>query len=295
MNSVELENLEVCLLLETVYRRYGYDFRNYSPVSLKRRILQFLPKVELDKVSELVPLLLHDQSTFQSFLHNISASGTEMFRDPASYLSLREHAMPYLKTYPFVKIWLAGCATGEEVYSLAILLEEEGLLGRAQIYATDINEESLDKARQGVFDKSQFQAYASNYQLGGGKKFFADYYHSKFDSATIRDFLCKDIIFSNHNLATDAVFGEMHLVVCRNMLIYFNKVLQDRALTLLRDSLVPGGFLWLGTKESLNFSKVRDDFVKVCPEENLFHLKHTAQSLFTVESVLQKNRLRAAD
>lgn len=279
MNPVELENLEVGLLLEAVYRRYGYDFRHYSQASLKRRVLQFLLKSGFKKVSELIPLLLHDQSSFQAFLFNISVTVTEIFRDPHSYLAVREQVVPYLKTYPFVRIWLAGCATGEEIYSLAILLEEEELLERSQIYATDINEESLDKARQGIFDISQFQDYTRNYQLAGGKKSFADYYHSKYGSAIIRESLRRNVVFSSHNLATDAVFGEMHLIVCRNVLIYFDQVLQERAMTLFRDSLVPSGFLWLGTKESLNFTTMSGEFQRVKDGENLFRLKHPSLAL----------------
>lgn len=288
MNPVELENLEVSLLLEAVFRRYGYDFRNYSPASLKRRILQFLHKSGCKNVAELIPRLLHDRQAFQAFLSNVSVSVTEMFRDPHTYRALREQVVAYLKTYPFVKIWLAGCATGEEIYSLAILLEEEGVLGRAQIYATDIDEESLAKARQGIFDLSPFQDYTRNYQLAGGKKSFADYYHSKYGSAIMRESLRKNIVFSSHNLATDAVFGEMHLVVCRNVLIYFDQTLQDRALTLFRDSLVPSGFLWLGTKESLNFSTMSDAFQRVCPGENLFRLKRPSLALSRNQNGLQR-------
>jgi chemotaxis protein methyltransferase CheR len=214
---------------------------------------------------------------------------TEVFRDPSAYLAVREHVLPYLRTYPFVKIWLAGCATGEEVYSLAIMLEEEGLLGRSQIYATDINGESLAKAKQGIFDISPFQDYTRNYQLAGGKKSFSDYYHSKYGSAIMRDFLRKNIVFSTHNLATDSAFGEMHLVICRNVLIYFDQTLQDRALGLFHNSLVPSGFLWLGTKESLNFSKMSAEFQRACPGENLFRLKHPSLSLSRNQGGLSKD------
>jgi len=272
MKQAEVENIETRLLLEAVCQRYGYDFRHYSPASLKRRIFNFLAKSEFRKVSELIPYLLHDEKAFTAFLFNISVTVTEMFRDPQAYRALREQVVPYLKTYPFIKIWLAGCATGEELYSMAILLEEEGLLERSQIYATDINEESLAIARTGIYEISRLKEYTRNYQMAGGKASFADYYHSRYGSAIMRESLRRNVVFSSHNLAADAVFGEMNLVACRNVLIYFDQHLQDRALNLFRDSLVPQGFLWLGTKESLKFSRVSAEFSRVSPGEQLFRL-----------------------
>lgn len=270
MDQLELEKLEIDLLLDAVNRRYGYDFRHYASTSLKRRIQRFLGQCDEPTVADLIPRLLHDKQFFQSFLFAISVTVTEMFRDPHVYKTLREQAIPQLKTYPFLKIWVAGCATGEEVYSLAILLEEEGLLKRCQLYATDINEEALSKARQGIYDTARLKEYTVNYQSAGGHASFADYYHSRYGSAIMRESLRKNIVFSGHNLVTDAAFGEMHLVVCRNVLIYFDNYLQNRVLGLFRESLAPGGFLLLGTKESLLGFPGKEEFVRVGPGENLF-------------------------
>ena len=280
MDQLELEKLELDLLLEAVNRRYGYDFRHYASTSLKRRIQRFLSQSGEATVAGLIPRLLHDRSFFQSFLFSISVTVTEMFRDPHVYQALREQALPHLKTYPFLKIWVAGCATGEEVYSLAILLEEEGLLKRCQLYATDINEEALAKARQGIFDADKIKDYTVNYQLSGGRASFADYYHSRYGSAIMRETLRKNIVFSGHNLVTDAAFGEMHLVVCRNVLIYFDNQLQNRVLGLFRDALVPGGFLLLGTKESLTGFPFQHEFFRLCPGENLFQRQRAIRGDF---------------
>jgi len=260
LNQVETENLEVELLVETVYRRYGYDFRNYSRASLKRRMRNFLDNSGYGKLSELIPRVLYDRSFFDSLLYGISVPVTEMFRDPGVYKAIREKVVGTLKTYPFVKVWHAGCATGEEAYSLAILLEEEGLYDRTRLYATDFNDEALDTAKKGIYSVDRIKGYTDNYQKSGGKESFSRYYHSRYGSAILNHDLKKNIVFANHNLASDAVFGETHFVMCRNVLIYFDRELQNRVLKLFYDSLVYKGFLCLGTKESIRFSDFQDRF-----------------------------------
>jgi chemotaxis protein methyltransferase CheR len=272
MASVDIETIEIELLLDTISRRYGYDFHNYSKASLKRRILNFTSKTEINKISELIPLLLYDKELFRSFLLSLSVTVTEMFRDPEVYVVLREQVLPFLKTYPFSKIWCAGCATGEEVYSIAILLKEAGLSERVQIYATDINDESLQKAQSGIYSTLQIQEYTRNYQLAGLTGSFSDYYFARYDSVIMDQSLKDNIVFANHNLVSDEVFGKMQLILCRNTLIYFNRDLQDRVLSLFRDSLVHKGFLCLGTKESLEFSSVKDDFHSIEKKAKVFQL-----------------------
>lgn len=263
MRRTEIENLEVELLVEAVFKRYGNDFRHYSRASLKRRIHHFLGKTDFARVSEMIPRLLYDRTFFDSLLYGLSVTVTEMFRDPGAYQAIREKVVGFLKTYPFVKVWHAGCATGEEVYSLAILLKEEGLYDRTRIYATDFNDEALDKAKKGIYPVDRIKEYTDNYQKSGGKESFSSYYHSKYGSVIMNQDLKKNIVFANHNLASDSVFGDTHLVMCRNVLIYFDRELQDRALKLFHDSLVYNGFLCLGTKESIRFSVVQGDFNEV--------------------------------
>ena len=261
MNSVihkklECEAIEIDLLLEAVYRRYGYDFRSYARASIERRIRLFLSTSGCSTVSGMIPNVIHDKEFCSHLVRYFSVSVTEMFRDPSVYRIIREDVVPLLKTWPHIKIWLAGCATGEEVYSLAILLKEEGLYDRATIYATDFSDEALDRARDGIYEPARFQDATRNYQLAGGKRSFSEYYLARYDAVTMDASLKEKIVFSNHNLAMDGVFGEMHLIFCRNVLIYFNRALQNRALNLFTDSLVHGGFLCLGTKETLQFTDV---------------------------------------
>lgn len=257
MRDTEVERIEIGLLLEGIRRRWGYDFTHYSYASLKRRLDHARADAGFRHYTEMLDRLLHDQRAFDGFLRHMSISVTEMFRDPPFYRAVRENVMPLLKTYPFVKIWHAGCATGEEAYSMAILLREEDFLDRARIYATDFNKRSLDTAQMGVYPAKGMEAHAANYRASGGKQDFTDYYSAGYDLAKLKDFLKERVTFSYHNLVTDGVFGEMNLISCRNVLIYFDKILQERVLSLFTDSLRHGGFLCLGAKETLNFSGVK--------------------------------------
>ena len=252
----ELESIEIDLLLEAIYRRYGYDFRSYARASIERRTRLFFSSSGCSTLSGMIPKVLHDKEFFSRLVSYFSVSVTEMFRDPFVYRVVREKVTPLLKTWPHVKIWLAGCATGEEVYSLAIVLKEEGLYDRATIYATDFSDEALARAREGIYDPAKLQDATRNYQQAGGKRSFSEYYLACYDAAAMDASLKERVVFSSHNLAMDGVFGEMHLIFCRNVLIYFNSDLQNRALALFTDSLVHGGFLCLGTKETLQFTDV---------------------------------------
>jgi chemotaxis protein methyltransferase CheR len=260
MRDIDIERIEIDLLLEGIRRRWGYDFTHYSYASLRRRLEHARQDAGHARFSEMVDRLLHDQAAFDSFLRHMSITVTEMFRDPPFYKAVREQVVPLLKTFPFVKIWHAGCATGEEVYSMAILLHEEDFLDRTRIYATDFNKLSLNIAEKGVYPARSMESYAANYRASGGKLDFADYYSAGYDLAKFKDFLKDRITFSYHNLVTDGVFGEMNLISCRNVLIYFDKFLQDQVLSLFANSLRHGGFLCLGAKETLNFSSVKQEF-----------------------------------
>ena len=273
MKKTDIENLEIELLLEAVYKRYGYDFRNYAPESLRRRIKYFINKTEVRRTSELIPQLLYDYSLFKSMVYSISITVTEMFRNPLVYKVIREKIVPFLKTYPFVKIWHAGCATGEEVYSMAILLKEEGLYDRTQIYATDFNDYALEMAKEGIYPNERIKNHTANYQKSGSKRSFSEYYHSKYDSVIINKELKKNITFANHNLVTDSTFSEMHLIMCRNVFIYFNKVLQNRVFQLFYDSLIFNGFLCIGDKESLDFINVYEKFEEIATKEKIYQKK----------------------
>jgi chemotaxis protein methyltransferase CheR len=273
VEKVEIEQIEQDLLLEAIYKRYGYDFRQYSQASIRRRIRHHLAKTKLQTISELTSKIMYDELFFQSLFFDMSITVTEMFRDPWFYLALREKVVPFLKTFPFINIWQAGCATGEEVYSMAIVLKEEGLYDRAHIYATDFNDAALEKAKTRIYSPERMREYTFNYQKAGGKKSLADYYHAQYQSVIIEAFLQENITFANHNLATDGVFGEMHLILCRNVLIYFNRTLQDRVLSLFRDSLLYNGFLCLGSKETVHFSKVKSDFMEFAPQEKIYQCK----------------------
>ena len=251
MTRSEIERLEISLLLEAIYERYGYDFRAYARASVDRRVRQFLAESGCRAVSEMIPKVLHDEAFFSRLVQYFSVSVTEMFRDPFVYRAIRKEVVPILRTYPFFKVWHAGCATGEEVYSLAILLKEEGLYERATIYATDISAVALEKAREGIYALGNIQRFTANYQQAGGQASLADYYHGRYGSVIVDGSLKERITFATHNLVSDNVFSETHLVFCRNVLIYFNQELKNRALGLFTDSLVHGGFLCLGTREDL--------------------------------------------
>lgn len=253
-HSLDLETLEVQLLLEGVFRYYGFDFRNYALASLKRRIWNTIRSEKLTSISGLQEKVLHDPACLERFLDGISVNVTDMFRDPNFFLAFRNTVVPLLRTYPFIRIWHAGCSTGEEVYSMAILLEEEGLYHRCRIYATDINETVLRKAKAGIFPLRFMQEYTQNYLQAGGKQSFSEYYTAAYDNAIFRSSLKENVIFSQHNLATDSSFNEFNVILCRNVLIYFDQSLQSRVHKLLYESLGMFGILGIGYQESLNFT-----------------------------------------
>ena len=273
MKETEIEEIEIDLLLEALFRLYGYDFRRYSKASITRRIRHLLGKTGLGRVSEMIPELLNDKSFLEKLVYDFSITVTEMFRDPDFYRAVREQVIPYLKTYPFVKIWHAGCATGEEVYSMAIVLKEEGLYDRATIFATDFNNPALTKAKEGIYSLKDIKRYTLNYQDAGGTSSFSEYYHAQYDSVIMDQSLKKNITFANHNLVTDGTFSEMHLILCRNVLIYFTKTLQDRVLGLFNDSLIHGGFLCLGTKESIRFTDVAEAYDAIGRKTKIYQKK----------------------
>lgn len=268
--TLSVADIEIRLLVQAVYLRYGHDFRDYAFASLKRRILQAQQRMGAASISALQERVLHDAGEFAQLLQYLTVPVSEMFRDPPYFLALRRHVVPVLRTYPSLKVWVAGCSTGEEAYSLAILLREEGLLERTILYATDINHASLDKARQGIFSLDSMQSFTRNYQAAGGLRSFSDYYTAAYGGALFDKSLRDNITFADHSLATDAVFAETQLVSCRNVLIYFNRGLQDRALGLFHDSLTRRGFLGLGTKETLDFSAYADRFEPVSRPERIY-------------------------
>jgi chemotaxis protein methyltransferase CheR len=273
MPTPETETLEITLLLEAIYQRYGYDFRSYARASIERRVRLFLSDSEFVSVSEMIPKVLHDQAFFGQLAQYFSISVTEMFRDPSVYLAVRKEVMPMLRTWPHFKVWLAGCATGEEAYSLAIVLKECGVYDRATIYATDFNDSSLKQAKEGVYEIEKIKTATKNYQQSGGKASFSEYYHARYNAAVMDASLKERITFANHNLSADSAFGEMHLVFCRNVLIYFNRDLQNRALELFTKSLVHGGFLCLGTREDLRFTSVHEFYEPVDEKERIYRKK----------------------
>lgn len=258
-----IDDIELDHLLDAIYRRYGYDFRNYSRASIKRRVKSFMAERDLAVIADMTARLLRDAVFFQDLVQNFSIPVTEMFRDPEVYASLRSNVLPFLKTYPFIKIWHAGCASGEEVYSLAIVLQEEGIYNRTTIYATDFNEDMLRKAREGIYPIADVRNSLDNYRRSGGTETLADYFEAHYDSVIMSHRLRKNITFARHNLAVDHVFGEMHLIMCRNVLIYFNRTLQDRVFGLFDESLVRDGFLCLGKKETLYFSEIYRNFIEI--------------------------------
>lgn len=270
MKPEDMIEFEVNQLLEAINFRYGYDFRDYSRASLERRILNRVQLSDLGSVSDMVPKILHDADFFDLFLRDMSVTVTEMFREPLVFKKVRQKVFTQLKTYARVNIWHAGCATGEEVYSMDIMLKEEGLLERTRIYATDYNNHSLEIARKGIYPAEKIKLFTQNYQGSGGKASFADYYLAKFNSAKMAESLKEHITFANHNLMKDQSFAEMHLIVCRNVLIYFNPRLQDRVLSLFKESLIPRGFLLLGDKETLEFSQVKSSFEVFASKERIF-------------------------
>lgn len=266
----ELEALEIELLLEGIHRRYTFDFRDYQPASLRRRLWRRAQAEGLWTITALHERVLHEPAVMERLLLDLSVTTTSMFRDPSFWRALREHVVPVLRTHPFLRIWTAGCSTGEETYSMAILLEEEGLLERSRIYATDASEPILARARAGLFPLARMREAALNYQRAGGERTFSDYYLSGYDSARLRRSLTQHVIWGQHNLVTDASFNEFHLVLCRNVLIYFGKPLQDRVHELIHASLGPWGVLGLGSRESLRFTAREEDYQPICEAEHLY-------------------------
>ncbi len=252
--------IELKQLFASINLKYNFDFRQYSDNSMKRSVVLAMDRMGCHTLSILEEKVINDSKSFYDLLQSLTISTTEMFRDPLYFLSLREKVIPTLKTYPSINIWVAGCSTGEEVYSLAILLQEEELLERTTIYATDINPKSLEKASAGVFDLKDLQLWNNNYKMSGGKHSFSNYYSEAINSLKFDDTLKTNITFTDHSLATDSAFCETHLISCRNVLIYFDRHLQDKAFGLFRDSLCRKGFLGLGNSETIQFSKYANSF-----------------------------------
>jgi chemotaxis protein methyltransferase CheR len=272
----EIDNvdIEIDLLLEAIYKKYGHDFRSYSKAHIKRRVLRRQSLANIGTVSEMIYKVLYDKEFFPILLADLSINVTEMFRDPHFYKTFRNEVIPVLSTYPFFNVWHAGCSTGEEVYSMAILLKEVGLYDRAQIYATDFNETVLQKAKEGIYSIDTVKDYTYNYQQSGGTSSFSEYYVAKYDLAFIEQSLKKRIIFADHNLVTDGIFGEMHVIICRNVLIYFDRGLQNRVIQLFYDSLCHGGILCLGSKETIQYSEHDNLFEIIDGKEKIYRKKY---------------------
>lgn len=268
--QLETESLELDLLLEGVYRQYGFDFREYSPSSLKRRVWR---RVEAEGAGSIIGLLervLHDAAVMERLLLDLSINVTSMFRDPTFYAALREKVVPLLRTYPFTRIWVAGCSTGEEVYSLAILLHEEGLYDRTRIYATDINETVLERARNGVFPLDKMKEYTENYIRAGGTRSFSEYYLAKYEGALFERTLTDNVVWAPHNLVQDRSFNMFNLILCRNVMIYFDRALQTRVHQLFYDSMERLGILALGHKESIRFTGFESAYEELDVHEKLY-------------------------
>lgn len=267
------EKIETDLLLQAIYLKYGYDFRSYAKASIRRRIRNSMAKAGLKTISELQHKLIYDRDFFDKLLKDLTVNVTEMFRDPPFFKALRDAVIPELKKKEFIKVWHAGCATGEEVYSLVIILNEEGIKDKVRVYATDVDESVLAVAKKGVYPISALKGFTTNYQKTGGVRSFADYYTSQYDLVLMAQQLKKNIVFANHNLVTDDVFGEMDLIVCRNVMIYFNRDLQERVFRLFHNSLCAGGFLCLGAKETIRFSDYSKEFENVVKNQRIYRKK----------------------
>jgi chemotaxis protein methyltransferase CheR len=265
-----LESIEIELLLEGIYRQHGFDFRSYAYASLKRRLWKHIEAHGLRTISGLQQQVLHDPDAMEALLMDLSVSVTSMFRDPNFYGAFRLQVVPLLRTYPFIRLWHAGCATGEEVYSMAILLQEEGLYDRARIYATDINEAVLETARRRIYPIEKMQEYTQNYLRAGGKRSFSEYYTAAYDGALFTPALSRNVVFAQHNLVTDRSFSEFNVILCRNVMIYFDRDLQARVHQLFYDSLPIYGILALGSKESLRFSPVEDCYEELNMGEKIY-------------------------
>lgn len=270
VEGISLSDEDVELILRDLIDLYGYDFTNYSRASLKRRILRLLSNDRFLSFAEFRYRLKSDAEYFKRFVEQITVNVTEMFRDVQFYKSLREQVLPVLATKPVIRIWHAGCSTGEEVYSMAILLAEANLLQKSLLYATDINPAVLEKVRTGIFPLSQMKQYSENYIASGGKKDFSSYYTAQYNAAKFNESLGKRIVLATHNLVSDGSFNEFHLILCRNVMIYFDKPLQDRALRLFYESLEVLGYLALGSKETLKFTEVSGMFRQLENREKIW-------------------------
>lgn len=269
-------DIELRLLMEAIFLKYRYDFRHYAVASLRRRVRSAIAALECETVSRLQDRMLREPEVFAALLDFLTVPVTEMFRDPGYFAALRAHVVPLLRTYPSLKIWVAGCSTGEEAYSMAILLHEEELLGRSLIYATDINPRSLRTAESGVYPLQQLPLFTANHHRAGGRSSLSNYYEAGYDRAVFSSALREKIVFSDHSLATDTVFAEMQLISCRNVLIYFDRDLQNRAVGLFRDALCRRGFLGIGAKESLRFTAHADAFVELSREDRIYQKRDAA-------------------
>ncbi|RDJ03764.1 chemotaxis protein CheR [Rhizobium grahamii] len=269
-NTANIEDIEIRLLLEALYVRYHYDFRNYAMASIKRRLKQARENLGFTTYSALQENVLHDPSALPYLLGYLTVQVSEMFRDPTYFKAIRESVIPHLRTYPSLKVWIAGCSSGEELYSMVILFREEGLEERTIFYATDINQEALNAAETGIYDLDRIRMFTENHRKSGGRSSLSDYYMAAYGRATFDKTLRRNVVFSDHSLVTDAVFGEMNLVSCRNVMIYFDRLLQDRALGLFKDSLPRKGFLGLGSKESIRFSSHSRSFKEFVREEKIY-------------------------
>jgi len=270
MRAGDIVDLELELLLQAIHSRYQYDFRHYARSSLKRRLARALSRFGADSLSQLQARLLREPAFFAELIAYLTVPTTELFRDPDYFRTLREQVVPYLRTYPSLKVWIAGCSTGEELYSMAILLREEGLLAKTILYATDINPHSLQAAKRGIYRAEAMRRASEQYFLAGGKASLSDYYSAAYDAVRFDPTLIEQAVISDHSLATDAVFAEVHLVSCRNVLIYFDRELQDRAFGLFDEALVRQGFLGLGSKETIHFSSRKHAFEPVCSNARVY-------------------------
>jgi len=275
MKKKDTSELAISLLLEAIFQKYGYDFRQYSKAHINRRVMNRLRLSGLEDISQVQTKVLQNETFACQLFQDLSITVTEMFRDQDFYRSLRENVIPILRTYPFIKIWHAGCATGEEAYSMAIILQEEGLYDRATIYATDFNQHVLNKAKEGIFSNAIMKEYTINYHLAGGKESFSNYYTSNYDNIIMNQSLKNNIVWANHNLVTDSIFTDAHLILCRNVLIYFDNSLQNKVQKLFHDTLINGGILCLGSKEGLRFTDFFDNYTELDKTQRIFKKKRS--------------------
>lgn len=268
------EEIEIQLLIEALYRCYGYDFRNYALASLKRRIYHFLQTEQLPSLSQLQERILHDRACVERLILGLTVNTTAMFRDPSFYLAFRDYVVPILRTYPFIRLWHAGCSTGQEVYSMAILLQEAGIYHRCRIYATDTNEKVLQIAKSGIYPLKQMQDYTRLYLKAGGQRAFSEYYTANYGSAVLRSSLQEQIVFGQHNLVTDRSFNEFNVIICRNVLIYFNQLLQNQVHELFYNSLCKFGILGLGKQETIRFTLYEGYYDALAASEKLYRRRN---------------------